>query len=69
MSFALPFVLAAVVAQAPLPAQPHQHGASVSARATVVILRSGDNSESAGGEALKRHVSRPEPGRVMIAFE
>ena len=69
MSFALPFVLAAVVAQTPLPAQPQQHGAAVSARATVVILRSDVNSESAGAEALKRHVSRPGPGRVTIAFE
>jgi hypothetical protein len=69
MSFALPFVLAAVVAQAPLPAQPQQHGASVSARATVVILRSAVNSESAGAATLKHHVSRPEPGRVTIAFE
>lgn len=69
MSFALPFALAAVVAQTPLPAQPQQHGASVVARATVVILRSGENSESAGAEALKRHVSRPEAGRVTIAFE
>lgn len=69
MSFALPFALAAVVAQALLPAQPPQHGASVAARATVVILRSGENSEAGGGDALKRHVSRPEAGRVTIAFE
>lgn len=69
MSFALPFALAAVVAQAPLPAQPQQHGAAVSAQATVVILRSGDNSESGGAEALKRHVSRPKAGLVSIAYE
>jgi hypothetical protein len=69
MSFALPLVLAAVAAQAPLPAQPQQHGAAVSARATVVILRSGDNSEKAGAEGPNRHVSRPEAGRVTIAFE
>ena len=69
MSFALPFALAAVVAQAPLPTQPQQHGASVSARATVEILRGETNSETGDAEALKRHVSRPEPGRVTIAFE
>lgn len=69
MSSALTFVFAAVVAQASLPAQPQQHGASVSARATVVILRSDVNSESAGAEALRRHVSRPGPGRVTITFE
>lgn len=69
MSFALSFILAAAVVQAPLPAQPQQQGASVSARATVVILRSDVNSESAGAEALKRHVSRSEPGRVTIVFE
>ncbi len=69
MSTALTFVLAAVVAQAPLPAQPQQHGASVSARATVEILRGDVNSEAGGAAGLKRHVSRPEPGRVTISFE
>ena len=43
MSFALPFALATVAAQVPLPAQPQQHGAAVSARATVVILRIGES--------------------------
>ncbi|MFO1255724.1 MAG: hypothetical protein U1E37_08665 [Sphingomonadaceae bacterium] len=69
MSGAPILLLAAAVAQAPLPQAPPQQGAQVSARVTVEILRSESNSETGGAEALKRHVSRPEPGRVTIAFE
>jgi len=69
MASALTLVLAAVVAQTPLPAQPQQPGATVTARAKVEILRGEVNSESGGAESLRRHVSHPEPGRVTIAFE
>jgi hypothetical protein len=69
MSAALTFVLAAVVTQAQLPAEPQPRGAAVSARATVEILRPATNSETGGTGEVKRHVSRREPGRVTIVFE
>jgi len=69
MIAALSLVLAAAVAQTAPADQPHPHGASVSVRATVEILRGETNSEAATGEGLNRHVGRPEPGRVTIEFE
>ncbi|MCC6924637.1 hypothetical protein [Novosphingobium sp.] len=69
MTIALPFVLAALVTQAPLPDQPQPRGVRVVASATVEILRGEVASERAGEGGLARQVDRREPGRVTINFE